>query len=59
VHGERTPEAELERSATSCRLQQLENALFYLKMINGKQSKGRKAKAWQPIKAHDDIKKIK
>jgi hypothetical protein len=57
VHGRRTLEAKLEQSATSRRLQQLEDALHLLKMTTAKRSRGRKALGYSPITSLDEIKK--
>ena len=58
VHGRRTLEAELEQSATSRRLQQLEDAMHVLGMTTAKRSRGRKANGYCKIKSLDEIKKV-
>ena len=58
VHGGRTLEAQLEQSATSRRLQQLEDALHLLKMTTAKRSRGRKANGYCKITSVDEIKKV-
>ena len=58
VHGRRTLEAELEQSATSRRLQQLEDAMHLLNMTTAKRSRGRKASGYCKITSVDEIKKI-
>ena len=58
VHGGRTLEAQLEQSATSRRLQQLEDALHLLGMTTAKRSRGRKALGYSPITSLDEIKKV-
>ena len=57
VHGGRTLEAELEQSATSRRLQQLEDALHVMGMTTAKRSAGRKSNGYYKITSVDDIKK--
>ena len=57
VHGGRTLEAELEQSATSRRLQQLEDAMHLLNMTTAKRSRGRKASGYCKITSVDEIKK--
>jgi hypothetical protein len=56
-HGRRTLEAQAEQSATSRRLQQLEDALHLLGMSTAKRSRGRKALGYSPITSLDEIKK--
>ena len=58
VHGERTLEAQLEQSATSRRLQQLEDAMHLLNMTTAKRSRGRKANGDYKITSVDEIKKV-
>jgi glucans biosynthesis protein len=58
VHGRRTLEAELEQSATSRRLQQLEDAMHLLNMTTAKRSRGRKASGYCKITSVDEIKKV-
>ena len=58
VHGRRTLEAQLEQSATSRRLQQLEDAMHVLGMTNAKRSRGRKANGYYKITSLDEIKKV-
>lgn len=57
VHGRRTLEAELEQSATSRRLQQLEDAMHLLGMTTAKRSRGRKGSGYYKITSVDEIKK--
>lgn len=57
VHGRRTLEAQLEQSATSRRLQQLEDALHLLKMTTAKRSRGRKANGYNKITSLGEVKK--
>ena len=57
VHGRRTLEAELEQSATSRRLQQLEDAMHLLGMTTAKHARGRKADGYRKLTRIDDIKK--
>lgn len=58
VHGGRTQEAQAEQSATSRRLQQLEDAMYVLEMTNAKRSRGRKANGYCKVTSADEIKKI-
>ena len=58
VHGERTLEAQLEQSATSRRLQQLEDAMHLLNMTTAKRSRGRKANGYKKLTSVDEIKKV-
>jgi hypothetical protein len=58
TRGMRTLEAQLEQSATSRRLQQLEDALHLLKMTTAKRSRGRKANGYCKITSVDEIKKV-
>jgi hypothetical protein len=58
VHGRRTLEAQAEESATACRLQQLEDAMYALKMTTAKRSRGRKANTYCKITSVDEIKKL-
>ena len=58
VHGRRTLEAQLEQSATSRRLQQLEDAMHVLGLTAAKRSRGRKANGYYKITSLDEIKKI-
>lgn len=57
VHGRRTLETQLEQSATSCRLQQLEDAMHLLEMTTAKRSRGRKAAGYCKINLVEEIKK--
>ncbi len=57
VHGRRTLEAQLEQSATSRRLQQIEEAMHLLGMTAAKRSRGRKASGYCKITSVDEIKK--
>jgi len=56
--GSRTLEAQAEQSATSRRLQQIEDAMHLLKMTTAKRSRGRKATGYCKIKSLDEIKKV-
>lgn len=58
VHGRRTLEAQLEQSATSRRLQQLEDALHLLGMTTAKRSRGRKANGYKKIISLNDVKRM-
>ncbi len=58
VHGRRTLEAQAEQSATSRRLQQIEDAMHLLDMTTAKRSRGRKASGYLRIKSLDEIEKI-
>ena len=58
VHGRRTLEAQLEQSAVSRKLQQLEDALHLLGMTTAKRSRGRKANGYYKIKSVEEIKKV-
>jgi hypothetical protein len=58
VHGGRTQEAQAEQSATSRRLQQLEDSLHLLNMTTAKRSRGRKALGYSPITSLDEIIKL-
>ena len=56
MHGGRTLEAELEQSATSRKLQQLEDAMHLLGMTTAKRSSGRKAAGYTKLTSLMDIK---
>lgn len=56
LHGMRTLEAELEKSATSCRLQQLEDAMHLLGMTNDQRSRGRKSNGYKNLECLDEMK---
>ena len=58
LHGRRTLEAELEQSAASCKLQQLEDAMHLLGMTTAKRTRGRKALGYSPITSVKDIEKV-
>ena len=58
VHGKRTLETQLEQSTASRKLQQIEDAMYLLKMTTAKQSRGRKASGYCKITSVDDIKKL-
>jgi hypothetical protein len=58
TYGRRTLEAQLEQSATSRRLQHLEDALHLLNMTTAKRSRGRKALGYSSINSVEEIKKI-
>ena len=58
THGQRSLEAQLEQSATSCRLQQLEDALHVLGMTTAKRSRGRKANGYTKLTSLDDVNKL-
>jgi hypothetical protein len=57
THGRRTLEAELEQSAASRKLQQIEDAMHLLGMTNAKRSRGRKANGYIKLTSIDAIKK--
>lgn len=56
VHGMRTLENQIERSAVSCRLQQIEDAMHLLGMTDAKRSRGRKARSYKKLKSLHEIK---
>ncbi len=56
MHGRRTLEAQQEQSATSRRLQQIEDAMHLLGMTSAKRSRGRKANGYYKIKSLMEIK---
>jgi hypothetical protein len=56
-HGQRSLEAQLELSASSRRLQQIEDAMHVLGMTTAKRSRGRKANGYYKITTLDKIKK--
>ena len=56
VHGRRTLEAQLEQSATSRRLQQLEDAMHLLGMTKAIRSRGRKANGYTKLTSLVDLK---
>ena len=58
VHGNRTLDAEKKSSATSCRLQQLEDAMHVLGMTTAKRSRGRKALGYKKLTNFEDINKM-
>lgn len=58
VHGRRTLEAQVEQSAVSRRLQQIEDAMHLLNMTTAKRSRGRKANGYYKITSVDDIEKM-
>ena len=58
VHGRRTLEAQVEQSAVSRRLQQIEDAMHLLNMTTAKRSRGRKANEYKKLTSLDEIKKI-
>ena len=58
VHGERTLEAQAEQSATSRRLQQLEDAMHLLGMTAANRSRGRKANGYRKVTSLDEIREI-
>ena len=57
-HGRRTLETELEQSAASRRLQQMEDAMHLLGMTTAKRSRGRKANGYCKITSFDDVEKL-
>ena len=57
-HGRRTLEAEREQSATSRRLQQLEDAMHLLGMTTAKRSRGRKALGYLRLNSVNEVKKV-
>ena len=58
VHGGRTLEAQLEQSAPSRRLQQLEDAMHVLGLTAAKRSRGRKANGYYKIKSVEQVKEV-
>ncbi len=58
VHGNRTLEAQAEQSATSRRLQQIEDAMHLLGMTTAKRSRGRKANGYCKINLVNEVKKV-
>lgn len=58
VHGNRTLQAELEQSAASRRLQQLEDSMHVLGMTTAKRSRGRKANGYYKIKSVEQVKEV-
>jgi hypothetical protein len=56
VHGGRTLKAQQDQSAASLRLQQLEDAMHFLKMTTAKRSRGRKANGYCKINSVEEIK---
>lgn len=55
VHGMRTLENQKERSAVSCRLQQIEDAMHLLGMTDALRSRGRKARGYKKLKSLHEI----
>jgi hypothetical protein len=58
ITAQREQEAQLEQSATSRRLQQLEDAMHLLAMTTAKRSRGRKANGYYKIRSVNEIKKV-
>ena len=58
LHGRRTLEAQAEQSATSRRLQQIEDAMHLLGMTTAKRSRGRKANGYCKINLVNEVKKV-
>lgn len=58
VHGGRTLEAQQEQSATSRRLQQIEDAMHILGMTTAPRSRGRKAAGYRKVTSLDEILEI-
>ena len=58
MHGKRTLEAQLEQSATSRRLQQIEDAMYLLGMTAANRSRGRKANGYRKVTSLDEIREI-
>jgi len=58
MHGQRTLEAQLEQSATSRRLQQIEDAMHVLGMTTATRSRGRKAAGYRKVRSLDEILEI-
>jgi hypothetical protein len=56
--GRYTHEAKLAQSATSLRLQQLENLMHLLGMTSAPRSRGRKANGYYKITSLDEIKEM-
>jgi hypothetical protein len=58
VHGGRTLKAQQDQSAASLRLQQLEDAMHFLKMTTAKRSRGRKANSYKKINNIEDLNSV-
>ena len=58
VHGEDSKSARTERSAASCRISRLEDAMHVLGMIDQPRSRGRKARDYVPVKTIDDVRQM-
>jgi hypothetical protein len=55
IHGRETREQRAERSATSARISQLEDAMHVLKMTTALRSRGRKATGYKPITSVEGV----
>lgn len=58
VHGQETRAKRAERSVSSARLSQLEDAMHVLGMTNAPRIRGRKAYGYVPIRTLEDVKKM-
>ena len=58
VHGEDSKSARAERSAASCRISRLEDAMHVLGMTGQTRSRGRKARGYVPVKTIDDVRQM-
>ena len=58
VHGEDSKSARTERSAASCRISRLEDAMHVLGMTDHTRSRGRKARDYVPVKTIDDVRQM-
>lgn len=58
THGQRSLEAQLEQSATSRRLQQIEDAMHLLGMTRASRSRGRKASGYTKLTSLDNVKNL-
>jgi hypothetical protein len=58
VHGNRTLEAQAERSGVSRKLQQIEDAMHLLGMTTDQRSRGRKANGYRKLTSLDEFKSL-
>ena len=58
VHGQETIAARAARSAASCRLSQLEDAMYVLGITSIGHSRGRKATGYVPVKTLEDVRQL-
>ena len=58
VHGGESKSARAERSAASCRISRLEDAMHVLGMTDHTRSRGRKARDYVPVKTIDDVRQM-